>query len=201
MVNDIYPLLISVVYMIIAIGITAVLDKTFSVPSVIVRKLLHVLSSIWVFMMVYGFESVVARCVGPAAFIVINGVYAKRNQDRFDNGIVTFPIALLLFALLFSFDRVSAETAVSSMLILGFGDGAAGIIGYISKTTKKSLQGSIAMLAMSLIVLFVFSSLSLPFILLVALLATLVEYLTPSGLDNLTVPLTTALAMEIICIL
>ena len=56
------------------------------------------------------------------------------------------------------------------------------------------------MLAVSAVVLMLFSGLSFPLCLLVALLAAAAERLTPSGLDNLTVPLTAALAMEVICL-
>ena len=86
------------------------------------------------------------------------------------------------------------------MFILGFGDGAAAVTGYLLGKTKKSMEGSISMLAVSVVALMLFSGLSFPLCLIVALLATAAERLTPSGLDNLTVPLTAALAMEVICL-
>ena len=134
--------------------------------------------------------------------------YFKENSEgsatvdfsRLDNGIVSFPVSLLIISLLYSYGRVSGSTAIASMFILGFGDGAAAVTGYLLGKTKKSMEGSISMLAVSVVALMLFSGLSFPLCLIVALLATAAERLTPSGLDNLTVPLTAALAMEVICL-
>ena len=196
--SDAVSLSVSAVYMALSIALSYGLSRL--VPGVIARKTLHILSSLWTVMMVYGFESVWARVIGPAAFIVINGVYAWRKDGRLDNGIVSFPVSLLIISLLYSYGCVSGSTAIASMLILGFGDGAAAVTGYLLGKTKKSMEGSISMLAVSVVALMLFSGLSFPFCLLVALLAAAAERLTPSGLDNLTVPLTAALAMEVICL-
>ena len=180
--SDAVSLSVSAVYMALSIALSYGLSRL--VPGVIARKTLHILSSLWTVMMVYGFESVWARVIGPAAFIVI----------------VSFPVSLLIISLLYSYGRVSGSTAIASMFILGFGDGAAAVTGYLLGKTKKSMEGSISMLAVSAVVLMLFSGLSFPLCLLVALLAAAAERLTPSGLDNLTVPLTAALAMEVICL-
>ena len=196
--SDAVSLSVSVVYMALSIALSYGLSRF--VPGVIARKTLHMLSSLWTVMMVYGFESVWARVMGPAAFIVINGVYAWRKDGRLDNGIVSFPLSLLIISLLYSYGRVSGSTAIASMFILGFGDGAAAVTGYLLGKTKKSMEGSISMLAVSVVALMLFSGLSFPLCLIVALLSAAAEHLTPSGLDNLTIPLTAALAMEVICL-
>ena len=199
MVSDTGSLAISFIY--IAVSILACFLLSRKAPAVIARKVLHILSSLWVFVMVYGFESITARILGPALFLVINAVYSYRKGRRIDNGLVAFPLALLIIALLFGYGRVSGENAIASLLILGFGDGAAAVAGYLLGKTGKSVEGSVTMFLVSFIVLLIFSSVSLPFAILAALAAALAERLTPSGLDNLTVPLTSALLLEVICLL
>ena len=120
---------------------------------------------------------------------------------RLDNGLVSFPLALLVMSLLYSYGRISGETAISSLFILGFGDGAAAVTGYLLHKRGKSIEGSLSMFLVSVLVLLLFSGLSLPYCLIVAFAAAAAERLTPSGLDNLTVPITAALFMEIICLL
>ena len=198
--SDSLSILISFCYIAVAVALCLLLDRAFSVPSVIVRKLLHVLSALWVILMAYGFESAAARALGPVLFIFINALYAYRKEGRLDSGLVTFPVSLLIVSLLFSFGYVSADTAISSMLVLGCGDGAAAVTGYFLHKTGKSIEGSISMFLVSMVVL-LFFSLALPWCILVALAATVAERVTPYGLDNLTVPLTSALLMEVICVL
>ncbi len=198
--SDSLSILISFCYIAVAVALCLLLDRAFSVPSVIVRKLLHMLSALWVILMAYGFESAAARALGPVLFIFINALYAYRKEGRFDSGLVTFPVSLLIVSLLFSFGYVSADTAISSMLVLGCGDGAAAVTGYFLHKTGKSIEGSISMFLVSMVVL-LFFSLALPWCILVALAATVAERVTPYGLDNLTVPLTSALLMEVICVL
>ena len=197
--SDFLSLSVSFCYIAASMLICFLLSK--AVPAVIARKVLHLLASLWTVLMVHGFESPAARAAGPLLFLVINAVYAYRKEGHIDNGLVSFPCALLIISLLFSYGRVSGDTAISSMLILGFGDGAAALAGYMLGKTRKSVEGSISMAIVSFLVLMLFSGLSLPFCILVAALSALAEHLTPNGLDNLTVPLTAALLMEVICLL
>ena len=199
--SDALSILISACYMAVAIMLCLLLDRVFSVPREIVRKVLHLLSSLWVIMMAYGFDSAAARALGPLLFTIINAVYAYRKEGRLDSGLVTFPISLFIISLLFSYGYVSTDTAISSMLVLGFGDGAAAVAGYFLRKTGKSIEGSLSMFLVSVAVLLLFSSLTLPWCIVVSIASAVAERITPSGLDNLTVPLTCALLMEVICIL
>lgn len=196
--SDAISLLVSSVYMAAAITICWGISKA---SPLIGRKVLHLLSSLWVIVMVYGFESSWARAAGPLLFLAINAVYAYRKSGRLDNGLVSFPLALLVMSLLYSYGCISGETAISSLFILGFGDGAAAVTGYLLHKRGKSIEGSASMFLVSVLVLLLFSGLSLPYCLIVAFAAAAAERLTPSGLDNLTVPITAALFMEVICLL
>jgi phytol kinase len=86
------------------------------------------------------------------------------------------------------------------MMILGYGDGFAAIIGkrFRSKILLpgKSVAGSVTMLVASLLVtslmLWLYQSVivyPVLFVILIAVSATVIEMLTRHGLDNLTVPL------------
>jgi phytol kinase len=95
------------------------------------------------------------------------------------------------------------------VLIMGWGDGLASVVGERAGRQfrvwggRKSLAGSAAMFAASLVVCLVFTLLfgrrlsgSLPILAAAAATAALaagVELLTPFGLDNLTVPLLSSL--------
>jgi len=89
---------------------------------------------------------------------------------------------------------------------MGYGDGLAAVVGkafprkpYRIFGAGKSLTGNLTMLVVSfavLALLLVWQGIVpvLPVALGLSLLATLVEAVTPLGLDNLTVPLASALA-------
>ena len=122
-------------------------------------------------------------------------------------GLVFYAVSYTILALLFSTKPYIIGAGIMPM---AFGDAAASLVGQKNGRhqyilfVKKSLEGSIAMFAVCLLSLL----LSLPFFsklypisilnfvvasLVVAAVATTVEALTPKGLDNLTVPLLSAI--------
>ncbi|MGC9011249.1 MAG: diacylglycerol/polyprenol kinase family protein [Candidatus Micrarchaeia archaeon] len=126
-----------------------------------------------------------------------------RNNDPHEllYGPLFFVIMMIVFTFL-SFKTVAGVAALSAM---GFGDGVAPIIGKFSKIKymhgRKSLEGSISVFLATLLgiftILLLFNS-SLNFamsqqnILLLAaaaLIGTIVEAVTPSNYDNITVPI------------
>ena len=122
-------------------------------------------------------------------------------------GLVFYSISYTLLALFFS---TKPYVIAAGILPMAYGDASAALIGekYGRRRyhvfAKKSLEGSIAMFLASFISLaasLIFFSIlySLPFYSLilaalgVALVAVLAENLSPLGIDNLTVPLSSAL--------
>jgi phytol kinase len=97
------------------------------------------------------------------------------------------------------------------ILVMGYGDGLAAVIGKSYGKHKlafgKSIEGSITMFVASFIVVFLVSSftqsvgISLILALGVSALATIVELITPKGLDNLSVPLSTSLIFYILLLI
>ena len=114
---------------------------------------------------------------------------------------IFFPVALLAVSILYSFSLISAETAISSILVMGAGDSAAALIGTRygrHQLFSKSIEGFTAMFAVSFIVLLAFSSLPWEESFLIAFVAAAAEVLAPHGLDNLTVPFAVILMMEVL---
>lgn len=117
-------------------------------------------------------------------------------------GLVFYAISYTVLALFFS---AQPYIIAAGILPMAYGDAAASLVGQkagrhqFNLFSKKSLEGSIAMFAVCFLVLlgclFFFSYLY-PFSIFnmaiaafgVAIVATICEALSPSGLDNLTVP-------------
>lgn len=144
---------------------------------------------------------------------------AVHHTTRRSYGTVYYPLALAILAPLLWHD--APEIVAAAMLVLAVGDGAAGIVGELARAPRrytlvgdaKSIEGSIAMFLATLaslhLALAVYPDRSIPVAALLAshpllLFATLVaisaaataaEALTPHGLDNLSVPLVTALLL------
>jgi dolichol kinase len=127
-------------------------------------------------------------------------------------GLVLYAISYTVLALLFS---SKAYIIAIGILPMAYGDAAASLIGLkmghhpYNIFCKKSVEGSIAMFCVSylaLILSLVFFSFFYPLTLVtimivplaVALVAMICEALTPKGLDNLTVPLFSALVFMLL---
>jgi phytol kinase len=123
-------------------------------------------------------------------------------------GLVFYAISYTILALFFS---AKPHVIIAGILPMAFGDAAASIVGQkmgrhqFNIFSKKSLEGTTAMFTITFVSvtlsLLLFSYLcpfSTAILLLaslgVAALATAIEALTPKGIDNLTVPLISALA-------
>lgn len=189
------------------------------------RKIVHVATGVFVFFAPYFFKEKFYPALIPALFIPFNvaatrlgwlsSLHAAPNEARASSlnyGTVYFPVAFLLLVWLFwDWNAWIMQTA---MLVLGLGDAAASLVGESVKNPHrykfgavKSLEGSLAMFAVSFVVLygcFIFfkpqsatlgqfsdaALASLAFAL--ALIATAAESLVSGGADNLTVPLSVA---------
>jgi len=125
-----------------------------------------------------------------------------RNSDPKEllYGPLFFVIMLILFTFV-SFKTIAGVTAIAAM---GFGDGVAPIVGKYSKTKymkgRKSIGGSVSVFLATVLGVFVILALfngtisftlnttGVLLLLAAALIATIVEAVTPSNYDNITVP-------------
>jgi phytol kinase len=126
--------------------------------------------------------------------------------NRKNLGTVYFPISLLILVILGYSDVIPLYAGGVGILVLGYGDGLAAVIGQTRGKhpigRSKTMEGTAAMFIVSLIVIGLLSVLWLPalpnatvllaLVLLSSAVATAAELLSPWGVDNITVPVITA---------
>ena len=176
------------------------------------RKFVHIaLCNWWIIAMMF-FDNNIYAAIVPFCFIVINYLSLKknifksieRNEGKGDLGTVYYAISLFILALLTFRSDSNPIIGAIGILIMGYGDGLAALIGSKVKSpklpllkTNKSIAGSLTMFVVSFIVvaiiLIINGESNLVPALIIALAATILEAVTPLGLDNLIVPLITAL--------
>jgi len=211
--SDLIYVLISFVFVFLMIGASTILKKMGWLSGEGARKFVHIGVAHWWFF-VFFFDNIWFALIAPAAFIVLNyvsyrqhifKVIEREDQDSF--GTVYYPISLfILVALTFLMGEPKSLQYIGAiaMMILGYGDGFAAIMGkhFRSKTflPGKTVAGSVTMLMASLLMTSLMLWLYQPvviypvlFVVLIAVSATVIEMFTRHGLDNLTVPLGVAI--------
>lgn len=218
--NNIWGLIVSYVFIFVVIGISTVLQKKNVLKDEGARKFIHIgVAHWWIIAMVF-FDNVYFAIIPPITFIILNYASYKMNLiksmergGKGNLGTVYFPISLLILVLLTFTDVIGASTYIGAIgiLIMGYGDGLAAVIG--KKYGKhplafgKSFEGSITMFIVSFLVTFTilvrYGSLASAVLvgLGVAIAGTVIELFTPKGLDNLTVPLGTAILAFILLLI
>ena len=214
--NDYLAVLISFVCVFAILGVAEGLRRAFTaaVSMEFTRKFVHIGVGMWAWGTVLLFQNKWFAIIPPAAFIILNYISYRRGlfktletSDRSNLGTVYFPIAFVALILLF-FDRDKA-VFVAALMPMTWGDAFAAIVGKLKGAHKytllgstRSLEGSLVMLLFSFTALWititVFTgspSLALWIALPVAVLVTLVEAISPWGLDNLLVPAASALGI------
>ena len=90
---------------------------------------------------------------------------------------------------------------------MGLGDGMAALVGTkwgkhkykVLKVGEKSVEGTFSMFMASFLVVYAISPCGVVISLFVALFSSLVENISPSGVDNATVPILSSLLLEVLC--
>jgi len=174
------------------------------------RKFIHIMLSNWWFLAMYFFNNVIYASIVPLSFVIINYISYKKNlisvmereeQEKDGLGTVYYALSLLLIAI-YTFGIVKRpEIGLCSVLIMGYGDGLAAIIGRSVKSlpykigkTKKTIAGSSTMLFISFFIVAIFlASVQSPMWMLksvlVAVSVTILEAVSVKGTDNITVPI------------
>ena len=182
------------------------------------RKFIHIMLSNWWFLAMYFFDNVIWASIVPLSFVVINYLSYKkdlikvmeREEENKDGlGTVYYAISLFLIAI-YTFGIIKRpEVGLCAILIMGYGDGLAAIIGrsvrsypYKIGKTKKTIAGSSTMLFISFFIMAIFlASISSPMWLLksilLAICVTIIEAVSIKGTDNLTVPVLACLLLTV----
>ena len=211
--NNVFGLIVSILYVGIIIVSAKVFEKAGKEAS---RKYIHItLSNWWIIAMVF-FDNMFWAAAAPAIFVVVNylsykkGIIKVMERDESDSnkeslGTVYYALSLLILALITFGPLKNPVIGLCGILVMGYGDGLAAVIGQAIKSkefiiagNKKSLAGSLAMFCVTLMIFvgfLVYSNAEYIAIksVLVAILMTIVEAVSIKGTDNLTVPLITSL--------
>jgi dolichol kinase len=176
------------------------------VPAELTRKMVHVAGGLLAFVLPYFLSYGAVIVLATALFIVLlitkrSGMLSSVHAvQRKTHGAILFPVGIALSALLFwPIDPLLFQV---SALVLGFADGLSGLGDYFYK--HKSKFGSIVFFSVTFGIFYFFRlALNIDQLLMLAvavLLITLIEWFTPHGFDNITVPIAsggTALAFLI----
>ena len=204
----------SFIYILAIIAVAFVLYRFTKIGSEGVRKFIHILVSGWVLILVNCYDSLAWAVIGPVTFIFLNAAFVYSGFSKYlgmgnrkrDNGLIYYPLSILVLVIMMYNGLADERIVISSVLMMGFGDGLAALIGsrfgrhgYSFIGGKKSLEGTLTMVAVSLtILLAVYPEGPWYVSLLVAIFATLLENITPLGFDNISVPLLSALALGVL---
>ncbi|MFW5688274.1 MAG: diacylglycerol/polyprenol kinase family protein [Spirochaetota bacterium] len=212
-----WGIVVSFAFVFAFIGAAQLLLRAGRISASVTRKIVHIGVAHWWLLAMVFFDRWEFAIVGPVAFIFINlasylfGLFpAMEHEKRSRNlGTVYFPISLLICMLLTWAGPIPIWMGGLAILVLGWGDGLASLVGeqrargtFRVFGNTKSVAGTATMFAASLAVTVVFTivfggPVTLTTLagsaILTALVATTVEVVTPFGLDNLTVPLSTLL--------
>lgn len=216
--NNTAGILLSFVFVLGVIGIAQLLLRYGRLSPSVTRKIVHIGVAHWWFIAMYFFDVLWAALVGPISFTLINYLSyrlrlfkAMEHEERRKNlGTVYFPISLIVLVLLSFGGWMPTYVAGIGVLVMGYGDGLASIVGerFGGRGSRwlnaigKSAAGTVAMFVASFVVVLAFVLAVTPGTSLLhaaiaaastAALAAAVELITPFGLDNVTVPLATAL--------
>lgn len=185
------------------------------------RKFIHIMLSNWWFIAMYFFYNPIWASFVPATFVIINWISYKKDiikvmerdeKEKEGLGTVYYAISLLILAIT-TFGFINRpELGLVGILVMGYGDGLAAIIGRTIKSksykigsTTKTIAGSATMLIVTFIIVsvfFVYCNISNWHIksLIISLIVTIIEAISTKGTDNLTVPIATcAILAMVIC--
>ena len=213
-------LIVSFAYVFGVIAVAELLRRVAGRSLDFTRKFIHIGVGMWIVGTVFLFENCYLALVPPLAFTIINAISylrgtikAMETGDKSNLGTIYFPIS---FAVIIYCLWGMPVPMVASMMPMTWGDAQAALVGrrygfhrYTVFGQTRSVEGSVAMLLWSWIptslALFVLPlllgtpSIS-PLLALIyggatSVVCTLVEALSPWGIDNLTVPLAAMLML------
>ena len=208
----------SVTFVLAVIAGAAALGRAGTLDVRTARKTIHIALAHWWLIALVMFDdpwvasagpacSLLAACFVPGGRLLPVEEGAARSRDR---GAIYYSAALLVLVNLSWRGLISMRSATVGVLVMGWGDGLAGLIGarFLQAGItiwgrKKTAQGTAVMFftsfVVTLLLILVANHLArgLPVTaiqcLCTAAVATCLELFTPWGLDNITIPVGTAL--------
>ena len=217
MLLDVFGIIGSYLFVFGLIGFASLLMRRQALGPSATRKVIHIGVAHWWLIAMATIDDPWVASIGPVSFIIIN-VLSVRLQalPAMDQaagarnwGTVYFPVSLLVLVNLCWRGILPVWVGGLAVLVMGWGDGLAALVGERKGARgfrvwrgRKSIAGTAVMFGASFVVILVFTLIFnarftalLPAVgvsAAVAGAATVVELLTPLGIDNITVPLLTA---------
>lgn len=216
MSQDTIALLASFVYVFAMIGIAEGLRKWRGYSVDFTRKFIHIGVGMWAYGTVLLFERRTFAIIPPLAFVAINafsywrGTFKAMETGEKENlGTIYFPIS---FAVLIWLFWGRPHLLVASLMPMTWGDALAAVVGrrigkrrYTVAGSTRSLEGSAVMFlagwVATLVPLMLMTTGTIAPVVAVgvaavtALGAAVIEAVSPWGIDNLTVPVVSALIL------
>ena len=211
-------LAISVFFVLVVVTGARLLQRAGTWSVRLARKAIHITLSHWWLIASAMIDDPWVASAGPACSLLAasllpaTGVLPSEESDRqsHDRGTICYSAALLILVNLSWRGLIPARAAAAGVLVLGWGDGLAGLVGarwgkrgVLIWGRRKTAYGATAMFLASFLVTMCVTLLSgppvsgFPRILAIssstAAVAVALELFTPFGVDNLTIPLGTAL--------
>ena len=205
---DILGLIISFTYIFLLIFASTLISKKNGELS---RKFVHIGVSNWWIIAIIFFQNVILASIVPAMFVILNYISYKKNifssierEEKNSLGTVYYAISCLVLTLVSFLYFKNMLFGGIGMLAMGYGDGFAAIFGnkfnsmkYYVFGQKKTLIGSLTMFVFTFAIVSIltlaYGQFSIVNVLLITTFATIIEAVSPLGIDNLTVPLLTTL--------
>jgi phytol kinase len=222
---DVLGIIASYVFVLAVLAVATVLVRRNVMTALSARKVIHIGVSHWWLLAMVMIDDPWVASVGPFTFIFINALALRfrflpvmdREADARNWGTVYFPFSLLVLVNLCWRHVVPIWVGAIASLVLGWGDGLAALVG--GRTPghgmriwggRKTLAGSASMLAASFVVVLAITLLFNPRFpallpsagvsIAVAAGVTLVEAVTPLGIDNLTIPAACVALYQGLCV-
>ena len=213
---DLYMIGLSLVFHAVCLFAAEFLRRWLGYGGNFTRKFVHVTVSLWACWVFYSFQDKRMAVILPVIFIIMNLnpvrkiiLHIAHIDKEYHPGMLYYPVSLFLL-IWFCWQEEYRFIAMISLLNLGLGDSAAAVIGsrFAKKLYKvgehtKSYLGSSCMLAvclvstLSLLIYYVpdFSIKDIVAGCSVACGVTFMEALSVKGMDNLSVPMVSAVIL------
>lgn len=210
--TNVVGILVSLVFVFLVIGLSTLLTKLNILKDEGSRKFIHIVVSNWWIIAIMFFDNPIYASIVPLLFIIVNYISYKkqvfkameRDGGLKDLGTVYYAISLFILSLTTFKGSHTPYIGLIGILSMGYGDGFAAVVGtrygkheFKVLGYKKSLEGTITMFFMcstlSYIIMMILGiTNSFWMSVIMGLVATAAEILTPMGFDNITVPLITS---------
>ncbi len=205
---------LGIAYVFAVVGFMDYLVKNFKFPQDLSRKIVHIAAGSWLIIWLFYDNTHWSKYLNIApAFIwtvllLIKGFTADSDDDAVKTmtrtgdraellrGPLYFTIVMCIMGTVY----YNTSYALTTMGILGWGDGLAPVFGkHFGKhkfniLSEKSLEGSAAFLIFGFLGALLFNSLftaniDFTFLFFISIAATLIEVISPKDLDNLLIPI------------